>query len=339
MKKFGMKVIAGVLALAGMTATVAQAQPEAYEPASVLVYPYFDSRPQNATMINVTNTNTDRSVCADNDNLMTGDVRLHFVYYGDTFADINSGEANWLEFDRFEDLTPGDTLTVLAWTHNPEMEMGFLTVRALSPDTDEPIDFDYIIGSAYMANAALDLMWSYVPYAFQAVGSTGTSTCGHDIVTTDPGTRFDDSDYVSFPDVLFLDMFIEERIGLFENKLVLMSTSGQDFINETDFLIWNNREERFSRTHKFVCWTSLPLSGVSQVVKNLGGDPDEFLVQTGWIRIDGRRVLDLSGNPVTDGDFANGPALLGVYMQTVRSEFQSGHELHFEGSQNASLPN
>jgi len=50
-------------------------------------------------------------------------------------------------------------------------------------------------------------------------------------------------------------------------------------------------------------------------------------------------VLDLSGNPVVSGDFANGPALLGVYMQSVRSEFQSGHELHFDGSQNTSLPN
>ena len=316
----------------------ASAQPLQNQPASVLVYPLFDSQPATSTIINVTNTNTDRSVCVDNDNLQVGDVRLHYVYYGAQMADLEAGiAAPWLEFDRFEDLTPGDTLSVLASQHNPEGEIGFLTVKSLTPDTDEALDFDYLIGSAYIANSNLDIIWCYLPYSFQGEGNGSTSTCGHDLVDG-PGTIFDGSSYSYFPDKLFIDSFFEEG-NRFENALTLMSTSGQDYINETDFLIWNNREERFSRTHKFVCWTSLPLSGVSQVVKNLGGDPDEFLVQTGWIRINGRRVLDLSGNPVTDGDFNDGPALLGVYMQTVRTEFQSGHELHFDGSQNASLPN
>jgi len=314
----------------------ASAQPLQNQPASLLVYPLFDSQPATATIINVTNTNTDRSVCADNDNLRVGDVRLHYVYYGAQAADLPAG-APWLEFDRFEKLTPGDTLTVLANRHNPEGEIGFLTVKSLTPDTDEAIDFDYLIGSAYIANSNLDIIWCYLPYSFQAEGNGSESTCGHELVDG-PGSIFDGASYSAFPDVLFIDSFFEER-NRFENQLTLMSTSGQDYINEVDFLIWNNKEDRFSRTFKFVCWTQVSLSRVSAVVRNLNGDPNEFAAQTGWARINGRRVLDLAGNPVVDGDFAFGPALLGVFKQTIRVDFTAGHALHYTGTQTTSLPN
>jgi len=61
--------------------------------------------------------------------------------------------------------------------------------------------------------------------------------------------------------------------------------------------------------------------------------------QTGWASIDGRRVLDLAGNPVTNGEFEFGPALLGVFEQVVRVDFVSGHALHYTGTQDARLPN
>ena len=337
MKKVIGGAIAGAFALG--LASVASAQPLHNQPASLLAFPLFDSQPATATIINVTNTNSDRTVCADNDNLRVGDVRLHYVYYGAQMADLDAGIATpWLEFDRFEDLTPADTLTVLASQHNPEGEIGFLTVRAITPDTDEAIDFDYLIGSAYIANSNLDILWCYTPYAFQAEpGSGGQSTCGHDLVDG-PGTIFDGSSYSQFPDKLYIDSFFEEG-NRFENQLTLMSTSGQDFINEVDFLFWNNKEDRFSRTFKFVCWTTVSLSDISSVVRNLNGDPNEFVVETGWASINGRRVLDLAGNPVIDGDFVEGPALLGVFKQTIRVDFTAGHELHFTGTQNTSLPN
>jgi len=337
MKKVIGGAVAGAIALG--LASVASAQPLHNQPASLLAFPLFDSQPATATIINVTNTNSDRTVCADNDNLRVGDVRLHYVYYGAQMADLDAGiRAPWLEFDRFENLTPADTLTVLASRHNPEGEIGFLTVRALTPDTDEAIDFDYLIGSAYIANSNLDILWCYTPYAFQAEGNGGESTCGHELVDG-PGSIFDGASYAAFPDVLFIDSFFEERDGQFDNMLTLMSTSGQDFINEVDFLFWNNKEDRFSRTFKFVCWTSVELSKISAVTKNLNGDPSEFVKQTGWARINGRRVLDLAGNPVVNGDFEFGPALLGVFSQAVRVDFVAGHSLHYTGSQNTSLPN
>ena len=337
-KKFIGSAVAGALAVCGFAAGV-EAQPRALRPASLLAFPLFDSQPATATVITVTNTNSDRTVCVDNDNLEVGDVRLHYVYYGAQQADLDAGiAAPWLEFDRYEDLTPADTLTVIASSHNPEGEVGFLTVRALTPDTDEAIDFDYLIGSAYIANSDLDILWCYIPYAFQGEGNGSTSTCGHELIDG-PGSIFDGSSYSQFPDELYVDSFLMEEEGKFDNRLVLMSTSGQDYINEVDFLFWNNKEDRFSRTFKFVCWTSVELSDVSAVASNLNGDPSEFARETGWVYINGRRVLDLAGNPVTDGDFQYGPALLGVFSQTVRIDFTAGHSLHFSGSQSASLPN
>ncbi len=336
MKRLMTQALAGLFAVG--VSSVALAQPFHMEPASLLVYPRFDSQPATATVINVTNTNSDRTVCEGNDNLMVGDVRLHYVYYGAQLADLDAGiPAPWLEFDRFEDLTPADTLSVLASSHNPEGEIGFLTVTALTPDTDEKIAFDYLIGSAYIANSNLDILWCYIPYSFQAIGSGSDSTCGHEII--DPGDASFGDAYAAFPDVLFIDSFFEERDGVFDNQLTLMSTSGQDFINEVDFLFWNNKEDRFSRTFKFICWTQVELSQVSAVARNLNGDPSEFVKQTGWVRIDGRRVLDLAGNPVTAGDFGFGPALLGVFSQAVRVDFVAGHELHYTGAQSATLPN
>ncbi len=336
MKKHALLVLSA--AFAASIGATASAQPMHNQPGSILVYPRFDSQPATATIINVTNTNTDRTVCEGNDNLRVGDVRVHYVYFGALESDLSSG-VPWLEFDRFEDLTPGDTLSVLASDHNPEGEIGFLTVKALSPDLDESIAFNYLIGSAYIANSNLDILWCYTPFSFQGFRDEGESTCGHGITQSDPGSNFDGRAYSQFPDRLFIDSFFEENPGLFENRLTLMSTSGQDFINEVDFLFWNNKEDRFSRTFKFVCWTQVALSDISAVVRSLNGDPDEFIKETGWASINGRRVLDLSGNPVRQGPFEFGPAILGVFEQTVRVDFVSGHALHYTGYQDAALPN
>lgn len=311
------------LALAALAvATIggaALAQPLHLQPGSALVFPLFDSQPQSATVINVTNTNEDRSALGNG--FRAGDTLVHYVYYGQ-----EAGGGICLEFDRYEPLTPADTISVLASGHNPEGEVGFLTVRALDPESNAPVDFDYLIGSAYVANSSLDIMWAYTPYAFEA-NSTPTD---------DGVIRFDGADYQTFPDVLYLDSFFEEQDGVFDNVLTLMSTSGQDYINEIDVLTWNNKEDKFSRTFKFVCHTSVELSEITAIVRNLGGDPDEFAVETGWMKFDGRDILDLAGNPAAAVD--DTPAILGVFVQIVRSDFTAGHALHYSGSQSTAIP-
>ena len=85
-------------------------------PGSLLLYPEFDNRVGDATVLTVTNTST------------TDDVTVHFVYigrYGSGGADLNCEE-----FDRFADLTPNDTLTVLTNLHNPQQEQGYVYAYA-----------------------------------------------------------------------------------------------------------------------------------------------------------------------------------------------------------------
>ncbi len=321
-------------AILGVSGAVV-AEPNVAETGSVNIFSLFDSRPSSATVINMTNLEDDRTVC-DN-GFRTGDVQLHYIYYG---QDADGGIC--LEFDRFELLSPLDTLTVLASDHNPEGEVGFLVVSATDPETGALIDFNELIGSAYVANSAIDIMWSYLPYAFDADAgrTTGNDVCGRpfifDAAFTGP-IIFDDTDYDSFPETLYVDSFFEEAAGVFENQLTLMASSGQDFINEVDFFFHNNKEDRFSRTFKFVCHTSLPLSDISAVARNLGGDPTEFAVETGWVEIEGRNVLDLAGNIATL-PLNNQPALLGVFVQIVRSNFTAGHALHMSDDLSTQIP-
>ncbi len=314
MKKIALALMAA-LSLAG----VASAQPMHLEPSGALVFPLFDSRPQSATVINVTNTEEDRTV--ETNQFLAGDVRIHYVYYGKN-AD---GSTVCLEFDRFEFLTPADTISVIASEHNPEGEVGFLTVTAQDPESGDPLDENFLIGSAYVANAGLDIMWCYTPYSFQTNGA----------ISTPPPMNFDDSHYDSFPREIFIDSFFEEEAGVFENQLSLMSTSGQDYINEIDVFTYNNKEDRFSRTFKFVCHTTVALSEISSIVTNLGGDPNEFAKETGWMKLRGRTILDLAGNSISGSAI---PAILGVFVQIVRSDFTAGHALHYNGSLNTRLP-
>jgi hypothetical protein len=318
-KTFGIAFVAALL-LAGL----AQAQPLHLQPGSALVYPLFDSSPGAGTIICVTNTNINNEYCPDTD-FRAGDILVHYQYI--------AGD-DCFEFDRYEFLTPGDTLCVLADQHNPEQDMGFLVVAAADPSTFEKVRFEYLIGSAIVVQSDLNFLWAYTPYVFEGKPGYPDDDCNpyETDDDNDGAMDFDGNEYSRFPEKLFIDSFFEERNN-FTNQLTLMSTAGQDYINEVNFWFWNNIEEKFSRTFKFVCWWSGPLSEISAIVKALGGDEEELghaPIQTGWAEIQGNRILDLAGNPVEIGDDV--PPILGVFAQFITSsDFASGHALHYTG--------
>jgi len=313
----------------GLTlASVASAQGLHLTPSSALIYPLFDSTPGAGTVICVTNTNKDFTYCEETD-YRVGDILVHYQYI--------AGD-DCLEFDRYEFLTPGDTLCVLADLHNPESDQGFLVVSVAEPSTGEKIFFDHLIGSAIVVQSDLNFLWSYTPYGFHASGGIDPNPCirhetDHD---GDGAMDFDGNEYAQFPESLMLDSFFEERNN-FSNQLTLMSTAGQDYINEVNVWVFNNIETRYSRTLKFVCWWNGPLSEITQVVTDLQGDPEEMghpPVETGWVKIEGNRLLDLAGNPVVyppghpeAGDIVV-PPLLGVFAQFISStDFAAGRPL------------
>lgn len=322
---------ASILLVLGLAASPALSQ-DTDRPASVLIFPLYDASAGAGTIVCVTNTNTDSFYCPDRDQKV-GDVLLHYLYVdGDT----------WQEFDRYEFLTPGDTLCVIASEHNVDRGRGFLVVTAHDANGEALIGFDHLIGSAIVVQSGLNFLWSYPAYGMQT-GRTNVDCTPSDpdaIINGGDGDGVPDYDgveYAEFPEVLMIDTFFEEGGDhAFHNQLTIMSTSGREYKNELDFLFFNNIEQKFSRSFQFTCWWSGSLSEISSIAGGLGGDEVEFghKTETGWARFEGARIIDGAGNPVTRSDSAAAvPALMGVFMQGVNNtNFAFGKGLHFQGT-------
>lgn len=303
------------------------------QPGSVMIFPLFDSTEMSNTLITVTNTNDDESLCA---NLRRrGDVEVHYSYIERDFC---------AESDTQIDLTPADTETVLARSHNPNFEVGYLLVEARDPETGLPIDFDFLIGSAIVVNAEFDFEWSYTPYAFEAlVSGDPTDSCGRTFTDTFADAadldqiNFDDIEYSSFPDRLFLDNFFGEGspdgfMFDFSNTLHLMSTDPNTDPNDENitFLGWNNNERGFSRNFNIGCHFSGSIQSItnaaSQSDLDFASDDTELMdIETGWFLI--RPALDTEG-------------ILGVFTQSVSiggNVFTYGRELQYTGTRDVFL--
>ena len=322
---------ASVLLAIGLAACPALAQ-DTDRPASALIFPLYDASAGAGTIICVTNTNTDNVFCPDRDQKV-GDVLLHYIYIdGDT----------WQEFDRYEFLTPGDTLCVVASEHNVDRGRGFLVVTSHDPNGEALLGFDHLIGSAIVVQSGLNFLWSYAAYGM-TTGHTNT-TCtpvDPDAVINggdgDGAPDYDGVEYSRFPLTQLIDTFFEEGGSHgFNNQLTLMSTTGREYKNELDFLFFNNIEQKFSRSFQFTCWWSGALSDISSIATSLGGDELEFghKTETGWVRFEGARIIDGAGNPVLRTDNTPAvPALMGVFMQGVNdTNYAFGKGLHFEGT-------
>ncbi len=320
--------VALVAAIAGSLAERAEAQPEPYRPASALIFPHVGSADGMTSAVSVTNRNDDRRYCEETD-FQAGDVYAQFVYVDGT---------TWTQFETFELLTPGDTLTVVTSLHAPKIEGGFLLVTANDPTNRlVRVDNDFLIGTATVVDSTLDASWSYVPYAFRAVGEPSDPCV--DIPTdadADGAADFDGVEYAQFPSRLFIASFLL-RDDLFGNRLTLMTTAGPVYAAEVDFLFWNNIEDKFSRSFRFVCWADLPLRDISAIAEGLGGDDSETGIpglETGWVQLTPRRIVDAAGNPVSNADGGHArPPILGVFSERTRaSEFSVGRLLHFDGT-------
>jgi len=324
------------LLMAGCLATVAPAQPRQLEPGSILLYPQVDSRlgAGRGTIINVTNTNSSRIVFPNN--LRGGDVRLHYNYV--------AGTVPWGLTDLAEFLTPNDTLTVLAGDHNPQMELGFLLVIATDIETETAIDFDYLIGSEIVVDVVGDEIWDLPAIPFKAL-ITGGPRSGTGHFFTDPlanggnangAVDFDGIEYDYWPDKLYLDSF-HQVSALVTGDLILVSLLGQDFRISVGFLIYDNEEDVFSRTFDFICWTSVTLDQISNVFRNLGGNPNEF--RSGWCRIDGSGAVNLLTGVIWRNEGGSGtysPPIMGSFVQRMlmAPTFGAGDLLHQTGFQN-----
>ncbi len=119
------------------------------EPGSLLLFPEFDSTPGHLTILTVTNTQ-----------LIGSEIDVHYNY---------TSETDCLSLDRYEVLTPSDTLSVLAQVHNPDSDQGFAWVYAVDRDTEQRIDHDYLIGSTKILDGYRSSEYSLRPYSFEFI--------------------------------------------------------------------------------------------------------------------------------------------------------------------------
>lgn len=275
------RIFATGLLVAGLSSSVLAS--DGRNPGSLLLYPEFDNRAGVVTVLTV--TNVDAKAEAE-------DIRVHFHYIGR--YDENSEPINCLEFDRFELLTPKDTLTLITNAHNPEHERGYVYLYAVDADNvTVPITHNYLTGNLMTVDGLEAFEFSMNPISYRGMTPAGTSTD----VDTDELRDLNDSEYSASAAEILIPRFLGQGNAYFSELILIALTGGTSFETTVDFLIFNDNEEIFSSEHTFQCWDRVPLLSISNIFLNdflanwTNDDPDELYgapnIETGWIRVVG----------------------------------------------------
>lgn len=297
-------------------------------PGSLLIYPEFDNRAGDLTLLTVTNTNQDAGFI-DGTNIQNGSTRVEFVYIGR--YGLDGEQLDCVEFNRTELLTPNDTLTVIAKAHNPQQAQGYVYVFAKDVLTQRPIVHNHLIGSTLILNGLESIQYGHNAYSLLGIGDDGQETD----VDGDGIRDLNSIEYSCTADQILVPRFIGQTVTTRGDLVLLNLTGGTEFLATIDFLIYNDNEEVFSAQKIFQCWLKTPLTMISNAfsqsfLANATNDaPNELFgmpsVETGWFRMDGR--IAVSAAAVFDD-----PAFLAVYIERISAH--SASDLPFEvGSQ------
>jgi hypothetical protein len=279
---------------------------------SLLLYPEFDNRDGDVTVLTITNVSD------------TDEVDVEFVYIGR--YGYGQSQVNCAEFNREETLTPNDTLTLLTNYHNPQMEQGFVYAFARE-GVANPVLHNGLIGNVMTIQGFSSIEYSINAVSYQGIDPTDNGNGLRDL---------DGAEYETSPAEIQIPRFFGQG-GPFMSELVLIGLSGGAQFNTTvDFLIYNDNEEVFSAEHTFYCWDRIYLSDVTALVNNsflknsTNHDLAEMLgapqYETGWIRMTGAIASS------TSTDIAD-PAVYGVLIEKIGP--YGGADLPFEAGANA----
>jgi len=288
----------------------ADAVADGRNPGSLLLYPEFDNRAGDVTVLTVTNT-------------AASEVDVEFVYIG--VEGVGGSPVNCEEFSRTETLTGNDTLTLLTLAHNPNQERGFVYVFA--KDDDGPAVHNGLIGSALVISGIENFDYSVNPVSFEGVGGDDGD-----------GLRdLDGSEYAGAPGEILVPRFFGQG-GSFNSELILIGLSGGAAFDTTvELEIYNDNEEMFSAQHTFHCWEKTSLLDISGVfhndflANNTNHDSGEIFgasnYESGWFSLHGH-TANSSTTSISD------PAVYAVLIERANSVGVS--DLPFEAGQNLS---
>ncbi|MBL8858559.1 MAG: hypothetical protein JNL28_08655 [Planctomycetes bacterium] len=272
------------------------------EPSSLLIYPEFDNRPGQISILTVTNTNGDT---------VNGSVRVHFVY-------VDS--ATCLETNLLLTLTPRDTVTFLSSVHAANMQRGYAYGWAVHPQTGKAIDFDHLIGSLGRVDGVSIFDWSVQALAFQGRPGAGLNTD----VNNNGKPDLDGIEYDKAPNKIYLPRFFGQfpepaPRNLPLADLILFRPLGPTgSTTTTAFLIWNDNEEVYSASYSFSCWTRVRLFSISGAfgqtfLSFTNHAPNEVLgmptTESGWFEVRGQVATSSTGQQTPN------PAIFGLLVE------------------------
>lgn len=263
--------------------------PHYRRPGSLLLYPEFDNRAGDVTILTLTNTD-----CGVN----SPDVTVEIVY-------IEKDGCS--EFNRTITLTACDTLTLLTNVHNPNHQQGYAYAFAKNAQ-GTPIVWNHLIGNLLVVSGIEAFDYSVNPVVFGGIGSaSGIPQPDGSTTNLDGDTirDLDGAEYEPAPDVITIPRFLGQDYpgpkgggGPIHSQVILIALSGGQQFTETaiDCLLYNDNEEDFSFTHTFYCWEKPFLLDIAPAASNVflkttDHDPDEIVGapqrEAGWICCDG----------------------------------------------------
>lgn len=264
--------------LAGLSSTVLASNGR--NPGSLLLYPEFDNRVGNVTVLTVTNVDTDMAADLH--------IKAEFVYVG-----VNL-DTNVCSEDNFtEDLSPGDTFTCLTDVHNPNADWGYVFIYAKELNfPNAAIKHNFLTGNIITLDGVAGLFnfeYSLNPVSFQA--SDGVA------IGADGNLKLDNVNYTAVGSQILIPRFFGQVANRVSELILIGLTGGPSAETVVDLLIWNDNEEIFSGEYTFNCWERVFLADISGIFKNdflsmyTNDDPDELegypAVETGWMQIVG----------------------------------------------------
>ena len=298
-----MRINKYLLAGATLLSLASTAMASGRNPGSLLLFPEFDNRTANLTLLTVTNTNGDT---------LNGTIKVEFVYIG-KYGPTNQ-VLDCLEFNRTHTLTPNDTLSVITSVHNPGQEQGYVYVFAKDKDTGQAKVFNHLIGNELTFQGIDMIDYSLNPVSFKAIGQGMNADLNGDM-----NRDLDGLEYETAPDEVYIPRFLGQG-GMYDSELILLGLSGgATFTTIVNFWIYNDNEEAFSAQYTFKCWDRKRLSQINGAfnetfLDSTNNAPGEIVGATshesGWFRVYGGTAFS-TAEQITD------PAVYAVLVEKI----------------------
>lgn len=287
--------------------------PNYRRPGSLLLFPEYDTREGQYTVITVTNVD-----CIENSG---ENVDVEFVFID---------ESNCTEFNKTETLTPCDTFTFLASELNPNPERGYLYAFAKEyigggAINGDPISWNHLIGNEMIISGFDFFDYSMNPVVFRSPVAPGEQTD----LDGDGYRDLDSNEYQPAPNIITIPRFfgqdgVEGQPGMFNSQIIFIGLSGgQRFETTACILYYNDNERVFSTEWTWECWDKPYLLDINfgfgneWLANNTGDDDDEIFGvpeegnrESGWICIEGCSA-------VSDQESIENPAIYAMLIEHV----------------------